>query len=101
MNEMLSAALEYAEKGFLVVPLERYGKHMLKDAFFHKASRNPEIINKWWEIMPEANVGIPTSLRRNKLIIIDVDVNNWVVKSCDCGERNEYIYDPVSKKYVH
>ncbi len=26
---------------------------------------------------------------------------NDYVKSCDCGERNEYIYDPVSKKYVH
>lgn len=78
MNEFLSAALEYAEKGFLVVPLERYGKHMLKDAFFHKASRDSEVINKWWEIMPEANVGIPTSLRRNKLIIIDVDVNNRI-----------------------
>ena len=75
MNELLTAALEYEEKGILVVPLEKHGKHMLKDAIFHKTTIDPDKIRQWWNMMPDANVGIPTSLRRNKLIIIDVDVN--------------------------
>ena len=77
-NELLNAALEYAEKGILVVPLEKYGKHMIKDSFFHKPSTSPDIIRQWWDLIPKANIGIPTSLRRNKLIIIDIDVNRMI-----------------------
>ncbi len=37
----------------------------------------------------------------DKLKPLGIMTFNDFVKSCNCGERNEYIYDPVSKKYVH
>ena len=84
---LLTAALEYAERGWLVIPLHSpttrgcsCGKadcpspakhprtaHGLKDA-----SRDPAVIRQWWTRWPDANIGIRTGPESN-LLVLDVD----------------------------
>lgn len=76
MREMMQQALSYVEKGYYVVPLECFGKNMFNSFELRFPSMNKKLVEFWWTIMPDANVGLPTSLRYNGLIIIDIDVKN-------------------------
>ena len=78
MKELFEQALKYAEMGFYVVPLQNYGKHMYRGTDLKIPSKNPERIEYLWKKLPRANIGLPTSLRHNGLIIIDIDIRNGV-----------------------
>lgn len=74
-DELLNAALRYAEMGYRVFPCVPGGKAPLTDHGFHDASIDAEQIERWWSRYPLANVGIATE----GLIVIDIDgdTNAW------------------------
>ena len=84
---VLQAALDYAQRGWLVAPLhwivkgqcscgkptcESQGKHPLTPHGLKDSSKNPAIIRKWWKMWPEANVAIITG-KESGLVVIDLD----------------------------
>jgi hypothetical protein len=87
-GSLLAAALDYAARGWYVLPLhdvtagncscarrERCktpGKHPRLDKWPERASVDPELIAGWWSGWPSANVGILTG-RRSNLVVLDVD----------------------------
>jgi hypothetical protein len=85
------AALEYAQQ-WSVMPLAGVirpgvcgcrrgesctnpGKHPLISDGFYGATQDADIIKKWWQQWPEANIGIPTG-RMSNLFVLDVDPRN-------------------------
>lgn len=94
MDSMKNAALDYADRGWQVIPLHsieqgrcscRYackqaGKHPRTKNGLHDASSDPEVIDAWWTRWPDANIGIRTG-RASGLYVVDVDA----AKSVDLG----------------
>lgn len=56
-DDILTAALEYASRGWLVLPL-REGKIPRLKAWQKAATTDPEVIRGWWRQWPDSNVGI-------------------------------------------
>jgi len=86
-QNLLSAALEYAERGWRVFPLHNpnaggcscgnrdctsIGKHPRTATGSHSASTDAVIIREWWERWPEANIAIATG-PESGFIALDVD----------------------------
>lgn len=71
-NELLKAALEYAEHGIYVFPLRPKRKEPLTANGFKDASKDVEQIKEWWKQYPEANIGIPTG-KINGIFVLDID----------------------------
>jgi len=67
---LLAAALEYANVGLLVFPLD--GKIPRVSGGFKSASCDPARIGEWWRQWPRANVGIRTGVESG-LLVLDVD----------------------------
>ena len=63
----LEAALQYANLGLQVFPLN--GKYPLTSHGHKDATKHTETIRHWWEIWPEANIGI----RPNGFFVLDED----------------------------
>lgn len=78
MNKLYKAAFEYANKGIKIVPVAPKGKRAFKTEDFHTPTVSLDIIKEWWDYCPVANIGVPTSLKYNGLIIIDVDIKNGI-----------------------
>ena len=76
-NLILNAALEYASKGWSVIPISRDKKPLIQ---WKTATReqltNPDNIKKWWSQYPAANVAIVTGKRSGGLVVIDLDVDD-------------------------
>jgi hypothetical protein len=72
MSEMLEAALKYARRGWLVLPLKPGTKEPLIKNGFLNASNAEDTITSWWSRTPDANIGIRVGLESN-LFIIDID----------------------------
>ena len=71
MNILLKHALEYAEMGWAVFPLD--GKRPYKGTHGHlDATTEPKKIRRMWKERPEANIGIACSWD-NGPIVVDVD----------------------------
>jgi hypothetical protein len=71
--DRLSAAHNYAERGWHVLPMEPHGKRPLGRLAPHghrNATINNNLIEEWWRADPEANVGLATGLAFD---VIDVD----------------------------
>ena len=71
---LLKTALEYAEKGYYVLPVASCGKlpiGKLVPHAAHDASNDPETIKKWWKAVPNANIGIAAL----NCLILDLDIN--------------------------
>lgn len=83
----LEYALEYASRGWAVLPLHwvenqqcscgaldcrSSGKHPLVAGGSNTASTDPQTITDWWTSYPSANVGIATG-SVSGLIVVDVD----------------------------
>ena len=66
------AALELAESGCPVFPLEPLGKRPIVEHGFKAATTDPALISAWWQRMPNANVGMPTG-PRSGILVLDVD----------------------------
>jgi hypothetical protein len=87
-NDRLAAALDYASRGWPVEPLHTPtenglcscgkrncsspGKHPRTLHGLKDASTDPDVITKWWEAWPEANVGVVTG-KISGLVVLDVD----------------------------
>ncbi len=70
MSAIFRAALEYAERGWPVVPLK--GKvPWLKD-WVAQASTDPKVIRGWWQTRGDSNVGLVTG-PRSGFWVLDVD----------------------------
>lgn len=88
MSDLLDAALDYAKRGWLVIPLhapraddtcscEREdcaspAKHPRLQHGLHDASTDPKKLRAWWKRWPTANVGIVTGAGSG-LVVLDVD----------------------------
>jgi hypothetical protein len=84
-NPLLAAALEYAARGWAVLPLHsirngectcnhrkpcKAGKHPRVAHGLSSASADPKVVASWWERWPDANIAIVAGA----LAILDVDV---------------------------
>lgn len=76
-NKILDAALEYASRGWAVMPISRDKSPLIK---WKTATReeltNPDNIRKWWSQFPAANVAIVTGERSGGLVVIDLDIDD-------------------------
>ena len=84
--EMLRAALAYAKRGWLVLPLHTAdgdgcscgrpcnssGKHPRVMHGVKNATSDTAAITRWWRMWPEANVGIATGAESG-IFVVDVD----------------------------
>ena len=59
-NDLLQAALEYAARGWAVLPLKPREKVPLTSGGSRDATTDAEVLRGWWARWPTANVGIAT-----------------------------------------
>jgi hypothetical protein len=71
-NPLLEAALEYARRGWAVLPLKPRSKTPIGTKGVYDATSNADMIIRYWSEYPDANVGIRTGEASN-LVVIDVD----------------------------
>lgn len=71
MSRMLRAALELAEAGWAVLPLN--GKHPVTPHGHHDATTERRQIRKWWKENPNYNIG---SRVPENVLVLDVDPRN-------------------------
>lgn len=94
-NEIFKAALEYAEKGYYVLPLMPLGKAPLLKHGVKNASRDPIQISKWWAQYPDANVGIATG-ENSGVFVVDVDFKGFSAKDAlavsTTGKGNHFYF---------
>lgn len=70
--DLREAALSYAAKGWPVFPCKPRGKTPLTPHGFKEATCNPNLIERWWDRWPDANIGVPTG-SAIKAWVLDVD----------------------------
>jgi putative DNA primase/helicase len=70
MTKLLSAALNYASRGWRVHPLT--GENSVLQGWPSLATTDIATITGWWTQYPAANVGIITG-RQSNLFVLDVD----------------------------
>lgn len=68
----VTAALEYAGRGWPVFPVEPRGKRPLTSHGVHDASTDTATITDWWKQWPDANLGLATGTASG-LLVIDID----------------------------
>jgi hypothetical protein len=71
------AALEYADRGWAVMPLKAKKKDphfdLIKNAYLG-ATTDKELINFWFNVDPKANIGI--ACVTSGLVVLDIDFRN-------------------------
>ncbi len=72
MNPLRDAAIEYAQRGWRVVPLNERAKNPWINDWANAASTNPSIVQAWWTDRPNSNVGVALG-EGSGLVGIDVD----------------------------
>ena len=75
-EDLKSAALLYAEKGFSVFPLMPGEKRPATAHGFKDATRDPDRIRQYWSENPTYNIGIATGDVSGGLLVIDLDRNH-------------------------
>ena len=91
--DMLSSAIEYARRGWAVVPIhtpdptqkggcschrpacDSPGKHPRTPNGLKDASIDADTIIRWWTKWPAANIGVCTGSRSGGLVVLDVDAD--------------------------
>jgi hypothetical protein len=71
-NNLLEAALAYAETGWLVLPIRRGAKIPLTAHGVKDASRDEKLIRRWWAQWIDANIGVATGAPSG-VIVFDID----------------------------
>ena len=87
INPLLYQALQFAKSGYPILPLyepaargcscgaatcSRIGKHPRTSHGFKDATTAPQVIARWWERWPDANLGIATGSASGRFVL-DVD----------------------------
>jgi hypothetical protein len=69
-------ALSLASEGFFIFCLQPLGKTPVHKGWQESATRDPEVIARWWDANPEYNIGIYTGKFGDDgaLLVVDVDV---------------------------
>jgi hypothetical protein len=68
-DDLLAAALRYAEMGYRVLPCIPGTKHPITQHGFHDAVTDAAQIERWWARHPRANVGIAAE----GMLVVDID----------------------------
>jgi hypothetical protein len=68
-DDLLAAALRYAERGYRVFPCIPGTKHPITPHGFHDAVTDAAQIERWWSRHPRANVGIAAE----GMLVVDID----------------------------
>jgi hypothetical protein len=66
------AALRYAENGWPVFPCNPLDKRPLTSHGFKDATTDPDIIKQWWEVWPNAMIGVPMG-EASDVFCVDLD----------------------------
>lgn len=74
-NQLYRSALIYSTEYNLPVFPSSKQKIPLIENWYHRASKDPQVIKQWWGRWPEANVSMPTG-SASSIIALDVDVKN-------------------------
>lgn len=69
-EELRSAALRYAGRGWPVLPLKPESKIPITAHGLHDARTDPKIITDWWDAYPLANIGLRTGVAFD---VLDLD----------------------------
>jgi RecA-family ATPase len=80
-NELMSAALQYAERGIPVFPCGS-NKRPRTAHGFKDASTDPVQIRRWWQEFPDALIGMPTG-ERTGIDVLDIDDAAEFAEACD------------------
>lgn len=65
------AALEYAKRGWAVFPVEPRGKRPIVPTGVKSASTDLRLIEEWWDVYDDSNIGLATGA--SELVVIDID----------------------------
>jgi hypothetical protein len=79
MNNLLDAAIQYAEMGWHVFPCVPRNKQPLTPNGFKDATCDLQQIREWWQRWPSANIGVATGCISG-VTVVDIDVkaaNGW------------------------
>lgn len=69
-----NTALELVKRGYKVFPLVPNTKRPLKDQSYLTASNDLQIVAKWFDDLPQANLGL--ELASKSLVVVDIDNHN-------------------------
>lgn len=69
---MLTHALEYARRGWSVIPVGRDKKPLVKWEPYQDVPASEESITEWWTKWPDANLGIITGAVSG-IVVVDID----------------------------
>lgn len=76
MNELKQSAIEYAKMGLAVFPLIPRDKRPLTANGFKDATTDVEKVEYWWNIHPDANIGIATGRPSGGIVVVDMDIDD-------------------------
>jgi hypothetical protein len=91
-------ALEYSEVIGPVFPAREHEpgrKRPYTGRGFHDASRDPQIIAKWWRQWPEALIGIPSG-EPSGVVVLDIDVKKSEANGFDTLEDLGILLPPTA-----
>src|SRR5690625_285247 len=72
----LNAAIAYSQMlGWNIFPLHYKSKTPITQNGFHAATNDEKQIKTWWELYPDAGIGLPTG-EINNISVLDVDPRN-------------------------
>lgn len=71
----LDHALAHLQAGWAVFPLRPDTKLPLTAHGFKDATKDPELVRRWWTSTPDANIGLATG-QASGVVVVDVDVKN-------------------------
>lgn len=69
---ILETALQYQERGFSVIPIQRNKKPFFPWQKYQEEKASPEQIEEWWKKWPAANVGVVTG-KISGIDVLDID----------------------------
>ncbi len=75
MSHTLSIALNYALRGWKILPIKLADKRPLTPHGYKDATSDSAIISEWFSCWPDANIGIATGAASG-VIVLDVDPRN-------------------------
>lgn len=77
-----AAALEYADRGWSVIPIRQGSKKPLVAwAPYQEKAASPTELRAWWKKWPDANIGLVTG-RVSSLVVLDIDIERGGDVAC-------------------